>query len=74
MSQMRSSILRTLSMMLSGSSPITSRITPMRMDRRTSRKITESGGPPKKRASEPADGAVLCAEMVGRSEGMLMGS
>ena len=43
--------VRRLSKMFQGSSPSTSRMTPIRIDSSTSRKITDSGGPPKKRAT-----------------------
>ena len=59
-------------MMFKGSSPRTSRITPMRIESRTSRKMTANGGPPKKRAR-----MLLSAtrpSMAGLSEGGLMGS
>jgi hypothetical protein len=36
-------------MMFQGSSPSACRITPIRIDRSASRKITDNGGPPKKR-------------------------
>src|SRR5258705_9155657 len=71
MSQMRCSSVRRLWMMFQGSRPSTSRITPIRIDSRISRKMTESGGPPKKRLMA----SVLVGRWpaVGRSDGMLIG-
>src|ERR1700704_377738 len=71
MSQMRCSSVRRLWMMFQGSRPSTSRITPIGIDSRMSRKMTESGGPPKKRLTA----SVLVGRWpaVGRSDGMLIG-
>src|SRR5262249_36759484 len=59
-----------LSRIFQGSSPSTSRITPIRIDSSISRKMTDSGGPPKKRAN----GSLLAGRwaVVGRSGGMLL--
>src|SRR6516225_6108990 len=64
MSQMCSTSRFKLSMMFQGSSPSTSRITPIKIDSRISRKMTDNGGPPKNRLRE------LLA--IGRSVGVLM--
>src|SRR5436190_2601971 len=70
MSQMRCTSVRRLSRMFQGSSPSTSRITPIRIDSSRSRKMTDSGGPPKKRVTR----SLLAGRwpVVGRSEGIVM--